>query len=229
MNSSESSYIERVRNIRSAEWIVLKKVLADFNLGQMLEVGSRDAFMARKYLALGWNVIGIDIRPSPTDPGDPPILQGDAHALPFGDNSFDCVIFAHCFLVLDDPIKAISESYRVLKKGGTLIILTATRFCLLMRIVLHCAAFIKKCIATRCLPKNSGVLPAPHNSRFLSAIDEIRQYRISYIYKVLCENGFKISKFIPTFIFIPPDFRFQIKPRKILGIASSCIIIAQKD
>lgn len=42
----------------------------------------------------------------------------DMQNMPFGDHSFDFVISDQVIAHLQDPQKAVSESYRVLKKGG---------------------------------------------------------------------------------------------------------------
>jgi ubiquinone/menaquinone biosynthesis C-methylase UbiE len=51
------------------------------------------------------------------------LVQGDAHAMPFADNSFDCLINSDAFTLYADPVKAMSEFYRVLAPGGRLILL----------------------------------------------------------------------------------------------------------
>ena len=48
----------------------------------------------------------------------------DCQKLPYKNNSFDCVIFAGVLQYIPDKNKAIKECFRVLKKGGTLIIST---------------------------------------------------------------------------------------------------------
>lgn len=47
-------------------------------------------------------------------------VYGDAHKIPFPDNTFDAVFTFDVMEHLDDPARAISEIKRVLKKGGTL-------------------------------------------------------------------------------------------------------------
>lgn len=48
-------------------------------------------------------------------------LQGNIYQLPFDDETFDSVILCFVLEHLDNPLKALSELKRVLKKGGTLI------------------------------------------------------------------------------------------------------------
>ncbi len=42
----------------------------------------------------------------------------DMECLPFDDESFDCIASDQVIEHLENPIKAINESYRILKKGG---------------------------------------------------------------------------------------------------------------
>ncbi len=48
----------------------------------------------------------------------------DAQDLQFPENSFDLVLFYEAVYYLDDPIKFTSEAYRVLRPGGTLILVS---------------------------------------------------------------------------------------------------------
>jgi len=51
------------------------------------------------------------------------LLEGDAQALPFADNSFDTVVCALSLCSIPDPATAISEMKRVLVPGGRLLLL----------------------------------------------------------------------------------------------------------
>jgi ubiquinone/menaquinone biosynthesis C-methylase UbiE len=51
------------------------------------------------------------------------LLQGDAQALPFGDNSFDTVVCALSLCSIPQPVAAIAEMKRVLVPGGRLLLL----------------------------------------------------------------------------------------------------------
>jgi ubiquinone/menaquinone biosynthesis C-methylase UbiE len=56
------------------------------------------------------------------------IMQADATKLPFKDGSFDCVVEMNTFHHISEYRKAISESFRVLKKGGQLYIMDISRY-----------------------------------------------------------------------------------------------------
>lgn len=49
-------------------------------------------------------------------------IQGDIHHLPFQDEQFDLVISNLVLEFVEDPGRAISESLRILKKGGRLVV-----------------------------------------------------------------------------------------------------------
>jgi len=55
------------------------------------------------------------------------LVHGDAQDLPFGDNSFDCVVSQETVEHLSDPKKHIQEMHRVLKPGGSCYISTPWR------------------------------------------------------------------------------------------------------
>lgn len=51
-------------------------------------------------------------------------IQGDAHALPFPDNSFDLLISCETIEHLPSPLKALREFHRVTRPGGKLFLTT---------------------------------------------------------------------------------------------------------
>ncbi len=52
-----------------------------------------------------------------------PLVQGDANGLPFSDNSFDFLTMGYALRHVDDLKETFKEYFRVLKPGGTLLIL----------------------------------------------------------------------------------------------------------
>ena len=51
------------------------------------------------------------------------IKQGGAYGLPYGDESFDVCLFIEVVEHLAEPLRALAELHRVLKKGGRLLVL----------------------------------------------------------------------------------------------------------
>jgi ubiquinone/menaquinone biosynthesis C-methylase UbiE len=55
------------------------------------------------------------------------LREGDAHDLPFDDESFDSVVCTYSLCQIPDPRKAVSEMKRVLRAGGKLILVDHIR------------------------------------------------------------------------------------------------------
>ncbi len=53
---------------------------------------------------------------------DVDLREGDAHALPFGDEAFDTVVCTYSLCNIPDPRRAVAEMKRVLRPGGRLIL-----------------------------------------------------------------------------------------------------------
>lgn len=51
------------------------------------------------------------------------LLKGDAHALPFSDDMFDCLLNTDAFSLYSDSKRAMAEFFRVLKPGGRLVLM----------------------------------------------------------------------------------------------------------
>ena len=50
------------------------------------------------------------------------VREGDMHALPFKDGSFDLVVLMHALTYASKPAQAVAEAARVLRKGGRLLL-----------------------------------------------------------------------------------------------------------
>ena len=55
------------------------------------------------------------------------VREGDMHALPFKDGSFDLVVLMHALTYADKPAQAVAEATRVLRKGGRLLLSSLAR------------------------------------------------------------------------------------------------------
>lgn len=112
---------------------IFRKINIAISRGQkVLDIGCREGGDALIFAKSGAEVIGIDIIPH----SNWQILKednlkfeiADACALPFADNSFDVVFEKDMLHHVNNPQKALSEIYRVTKKGGQVIIIEANRY-----------------------------------------------------------------------------------------------------
>jgi SAM-dependent methyltransferase len=98
----------------------------------ILDIGSGAGGLMRQASAMGFSMIGLDITHRFNQlnlglndcfsvPVSNPIITGDAHHLPFADQSLDLILFQHSFLNMPDNSRVLSECWRVLKPGGTLL------------------------------------------------------------------------------------------------------------
>jgi len=95
----------------------VKKVAEDKGLlsSKVLDVGARDINGTLRPIFDTYT--GYDlISDSNVD------VVGDAHDMPFADGSFDCVTCVEMLEHDDDPFATLSEIYRVLRKGGVVIL-----------------------------------------------------------------------------------------------------------
>lgn len=87
------------------------------NCGKILDVGGGRPFQKligrHKNLLEGKEYITLDI-----DSETKPTIVGDAHQMPFRNETFDAVLHVYVFEHLHSPQKAADEIYRVLKPGG---------------------------------------------------------------------------------------------------------------
>ena len=56
-----------------------------------------------------------------------PVVRGDARFLPFGDESFDAVVMLWMLYHLDEPLVALREARRVVRRGGLVAVCTSSR------------------------------------------------------------------------------------------------------
>ena len=75
-----------------------------------------------KGLDLSLEMLSIARRRAAESPADVELLEGDAHALPFADGSFDAVVCTFSLCNIPDPAVAVGEMKRVLKPSGKLVL-----------------------------------------------------------------------------------------------------------
>ena len=105
--------------------------------GDVLEVAPGPGFLAIELARTGkYKVTGLDVsktfidlaRKNALAAGVQPVFrEGNASAMPFEDNSFDLLVCRAAFKNFSEPEKALAEMYRVLRPGGTGLIIDLRR------------------------------------------------------------------------------------------------------
>ena len=98
---------------------------ADLESLQIADIGCGPGTTLR-WLSHCPNVVGVDLQPVAIELAkerapNATVIQGDAHELPLEDQKFDLVFCLDLLEHLEEPARAASEIYRILKPGGCLI------------------------------------------------------------------------------------------------------------
>ena len=93
----------------------------------VLDIACGTGVLTEQFVRMGANVTAVDLTPKAVELTKKRlalyglvanVIEGDAQALPFDDNSFDYVCAWGCLMHMPNTEKAISEIHRVLKPGG---------------------------------------------------------------------------------------------------------------
>ena len=128
MNRETRNYKEKTEN---AFWHAVFQKEASYaeeyftKKDALLSVGCGPAGVERILLARGFDLTGLDVSGEALScaPQEMRKFEGSAEEMPFPDRSFDGVIFIASLQFMKDPAKALKESARVLREGGSLMLM----------------------------------------------------------------------------------------------------------
>jgi len=115
------------------------------NANSILDVGCGNGWVAKEFLPNGKQIYSLDI--SVTNPSKATKLYpdekhfgitADSFHLPFNDNTVDCVIASEIIEHVFDPAEFVKELFRVVKKGGSLVITTPYKEKIIYYLCIHC-------------------------------------------------------------------------------------------
>lgn len=106
---------------------LLAKFMGDVSGDRALDLGTGTGHFALFLAGRGARTVGVDVsrpmlRVAATKRNMPPLVQADAGALPFDDDSFGLVFSVTALEFVPDPVLALSEMVRVCRPGGRLVI-----------------------------------------------------------------------------------------------------------
>tara|TARA_R110002060_G_scaffold56005_3_gene66395 strand:- start:1262 stop:1774 length:513 start_codon:yes stop_codon:yes gene_type:complete len=97
----------------------------------LLNVGAGTAHSSLRSYLFGpttWGDYNVDIAAADSCETPVPVCYGDAHALPFEDNTFGAVILSHCLEHVEDPQAVLAECRRVTVPQGKVYAITPPWF-----------------------------------------------------------------------------------------------------
>lgn len=103
--------------------------------GDVLDIASGDGVLAELLAPHSHRYVCVDASPRVVAAArerlrpfaNVEVREGDMHALPFADGSFDLVVLMHALTYASKPAQAVAEAARVLRRGGRLLLSSLAR------------------------------------------------------------------------------------------------------
>lgn len=110
------------------DWIDCSVMYLPFGTGKkLLEIGTGSGDLLREMAELGWKVEGVEIDPVAVKAAEAmglTVREGTLIQQAYPENTFDAIVMSHVIEHVYQPEAFLIECYRILKPGGTLVVLT---------------------------------------------------------------------------------------------------------
>jgi SAM-dependent methyltransferase/uncharacterized protein YbaR (Trm112 family) len=219
----DSSSIAQMDSLRYSIFSKTKNLCTKYLGGAVLEVGAGGNYLKEDFKAIydEWISLDYDLRSDSID------LRGDGQVLPFKNEMFDTIISIDVLEHVPNPEKFVSEMFRVIKPGGT-IILSTPFFFYLHEEPYDFFRFSKYGLRTIFERNGFRVIDVIPTAGVISIIGLLISIFITRIFKFskgLLKIFLKINRFIQIKLFLPIDNKLD-KNKK---FAQGHFIIAKKQ
>ena len=127
--SEANSEIDFLYNFKESRLIKVLKIIDKLPVGSFLDLGATQGGLMQRMEEKGWDVHGVDVNPSNVSICGSKGLSVDLcdlmnQDIPCNDNSFDMIFAGEMIEHLVDTDRFLSDIYRSLKSGGSVIVTT---------------------------------------------------------------------------------------------------------
>jgi 2-polyprenyl-3-methyl-5-hydroxy-6-metoxy-1,4-benzoquinol methylase len=186
---------------------------------RILDIGSAWGFNVMAMVSRGYSAVGMDLvndqfpagrRIADANHLDFPVITGDAAAIPFGDEQFDCITMVETFehVFESDRSRVIAECSRVLRPGGRLVLSTPNHRGIVERFKRFAVKHprIRARMPAMCYPQMGTPRTDYHPYRYHHPMQE------QQLHNLLENNGLRVIR-IKRFLFTmknTPDYLFPL-------------------
>jgi ubiquinone/menaquinone biosynthesis C-methylase UbiE len=115
---------------------VLERLSGEKDLGELIELGCGAGFYTKFLVANASHVVATDLsdemlavaRTQLKDLRNITVAKADCEKTAFPDGKFSSVFMANLIHIIENPLKTLQESHRILKNGGLLLIVNHTGY-----------------------------------------------------------------------------------------------------
>ena len=177
-----NAFDEYIADIRNTRYQKVEKIIRKLKKGSVLEIGCCGGEFLELLRKQGWKVKGIEISKKAVQRARSKKIDVKTYdvnkKIPFKDESFDVIFAGELVEHVFDDVKFLNECYRLLKKGGSVILTTPNLLSL----------------------KNRFLMLFGFNPRYVLSPYHYHVYTLKVLGEVFKKSLFKYPKFKGNFI-----------------------------